>query len=195
MYLRGKILLEYMDKGVDANYKRSTLTHNNIVKVVSIIQKALGTGKANATEIKSVSRYVTYSISSGANTCIKYIDGMIARNSKSKRSRVKEHYNNIILHNIKDRLNNMLVELTSSIPKSYESLILPNGHIDKVILNELIKIDNEIAYNLKILSDYLVDNKRSAVNDSCIEEISSLLSEIELCVDERKNVCKRMYVK
>ncbi len=189
MYLRGKILLEYMDKGVDANYKRSTLAHNNIVKAVSIIQKALSTGKANTTEIKSVSRYVTYSISNEANTCIKYIDGMMARNSKSKRSRVKEYYGNI-LHNIKDRLNNMLVELTNSIPKSYESLILPNGHIDKVILGELIKIDNEIAYNLKILSDYLAYNKRSAVNDSCIEEISSILSEIELCIDQRKNICK-----
>jgi hypothetical protein len=69
--------------------------------------------------------------------------------------------------------------------------MLPNGYIDKAIFGELVKIDNEIAYNIKLLSNYLADVKKSGViNDDNVKEISSILSEIELYMDQRDNICK-----
>ncbi len=182
-----------MDKGVDANYKRSTLTHNNIVKIVTIIQRTLNNGKANTIELKSVSRYITYYISTEVNKCIRYIDSIIEyKNYKSKRKRSSsvEYYNDTLL-TIKDRLHTIVRELTNSIPEAYESIMLPNGYIDKAIFGELVKIDNEIAYNIKLLSNYLADVKKSGIiNDDNVKEISSILSEIELYIDQRDNICK-----
>ena len=182
-----------MDKGVDANYKRSSLTHNNIVKIVAIIQKSLNNGKANTIEMKSVSRYLTYYISTEINECIKCIESITeGKRSKHKRSRSIEYYNETLLA-IRDRLHSIVKELTKSIPKAYESIILPNGYIDKAILGELVKIDNEITYNVKLLSNYLTDIKKSGVvNGDNVKEISSILSEIELYIDQRDNICKIM---
>jgi len=179
-----------MDKGVDANFKRSRLAHNNTVKIVSMIQKVLNTGRAHVVEMRTVGRYIVYSLNSIVEECIKSIDNMnnVKSKGKSKISKGKDMYSYAMI-NVKDELEDILKELSKSIPKTYESTILPNGYVDKTVFEELVKIDNEITSNLKLLSVYLAD---TSVDSDRIDEINSMLKEIRMHITERINICKKL---
>jgi len=180
-----------MDKGVDANFKRSRLAHNNTVKIVSMIQKALNTGRAHVVEMRTIGRYIVYSLNSIIEECMKSIDNMSNVKSKGKGkigSKGRDMYS-YAMTNVKDELENILKELSKSIPKTYESTILPNGYVDKTVFEELVKIDNEITSNLKLLSMYLSDR---SIDSDRIDEINSMLKEIRMHITERINICKKL---
>ncbi len=178
---------------MDANFKRSRLAHNNTVKIVSMIQKALNTGRAHVVEMRTIGRYIVYSLNSIVEECMKSIDNMSNVKSKGKGkgkiSSKGRDMHSYALINVKDELEDILKELSKSIPKTYEATILPNGYVDKTVFEELIKIDNEITSNLKLLGVYLADR---SVDSDRIDEINSMLKEIRMHITERINICKKL---
>jgi len=170
-----------MSKGDDTQYKKKAKpAFNGIVKLASLLQKALDTGRSNYVEMSEISRYVGYYIKTQVDDSVMYMD--------------------YILNNYRDdnsfrRLRNDLVtlfnELNEMASNGYEKLVAPNGSVNRDSLEELIQIDTEITSTMNLIRNVLMAAKNSGeVKDNDLKEIDSVASELGKNIGERKNIIK-----
>lgn len=155
---------------------RSDMAINSIVKLASFLQRALDKGRTNCIEMSEVSKYINYMIRINATESLKCIEIML-ENDKCKRIK---------------RLRNDLLALFNELLDSkamYETLIMPNGKIDRKKLELMIELDTDIIDSLKRLKNML-----SVVNSQCEitveeeEEIRKLAADIENNVIKKKDI-------
>ncbi len=170
-----------MSKSDDTQYKKKEKpAFNGIVKLASLLQKALDTGRSNHVEMSEISRYVSYYVKTQIDDSALYMD--------------------YILNNYRDdngfkHLRNDLVaifnELNDTASSGYEKLVAPNGSVDKNMLEELIQIDTEITSAMNLIRNALMAAKnRGEMTDYDLKEMNVVANELGKNIDERKNIVK-----
>ena len=170
-----------MSKGDEPQYKKKEkLGFNGIVKLASLLQKALDTGRSNYVEMNEVSRYMGYYIKTQIEDSAMHMDYIL---------------NNYRDDNTFKRLRNDLItlfnELNETASNGYEKLVGPNGNVNKNMLEELIQIDTEITSSMNLIKNALMAAKNSGeVSDYDLKEINGVASELGKNVGERKVIVK-----
>ena len=170
-----------MSKSDDTQYKKKEKpAFNGIVKLASLLQKALDTGRSNYVEMSEISRYISYYIKTQTDDSAMYMD--------------------YILNNYRDdnsfrRLRNDLVTLfnglNETVANGYEKLVAPNGSMNRNMLEELIQIDTEITSTMSLIKNVLMAAKNSGkVTDYDLKEIAAVANELEKNIAERKSILR-----
>jgi hypothetical protein len=170
-----------MSKGHDAQFnKKEKQGFNGIVKLASLLQKALDTGRSNYVEMSEISRYMSYYIKTQTEESSTHMDYIL---------------NNYREDNGFKRLRNDLVtlfgELNETASSGYEKLVAPNGSVNRGSLEELIQIDTEITGAMNLIKNALMAAKiRGEVTDYELKEINAVASDLGRNVAERKTIVK-----
>gem|GEM_PF-1995081 len=170
-----------MSKGHDAQYnKKEKQGFNGIVKLASLLQKALDTGRSNYVEMSEISRYMSYYIKTQTEDSSMHMDYIL---------------NNYRDDNSFKRLRNDLVtlfnQLNETAANGYEKLVAPNGSVNKGSLEGLIQIDTEITGAMNLIKNALMAAKiRGEVTDYDLKEINSVASDLGRNIGERKVIVK-----
>lgn len=164
-----------MYKREDAQYKAKAF--NGIVKLASLLQKALDTGRSNNVEMGEVSRYLNYYIKTQVDDSIRYLDYMLNNWQEDGKF---EHLRNDLL---------ALFEAVGESPSDgYEDLVMPNGSVSKEMLEELIQVDTEITSDIKLIRDTLMVAKSSGeIQANDLKEIRCLIEELNKNMKLRHN--------
>lgn len=170
-----------MSKSDDTQYKKKEKpAFTGIVKLASLLQKALDTGRSNYVEMSEISRYISYYIKTQIDDSAMYMD--------------------YILNNYRDdnsfrRLRNDLVtlfnELNETAPNGYEKVVAPNGSVNRNVLEELIQVDTEITSAMNLIRNaFMAAKNRGEVTDYELKEIDTVASELSKNIGERKSIVK-----
>jgi len=170
-----------MSKGDDTQYKKKVKpAFNGIVKLASLLQKALDSGRSNYVEMNEISRYVSYYVKTQIDDSTMYMD--------------------YILNNCRDdngfrRLREDLVALFNGLNETtsngYEKLVAPNGSVNVNMLEKLIKVDTEITNLMNLIKNALMAAKNNGgLTDYELKEIDSVANELHRNIDERKGIVK-----
>ncbi|MEM0480068.1 MAG: hypothetical protein QXR94_01545 [Candidatus Nitrosocaldus sp.] len=171
-----------MGKGMDANYKKSTYTSNNIIKIATILQKSLNNGKCTRSEMREVSRYIMQYIRTSLEDCMKGLNEIIRNNNDDR------------LGDVQSTLQRILDDV-KGIARVYEQMVSENGSVDKAIFAALINVDNEMTSNLKLLNNHITSIRDTGMNENEIKELSFLAGAIELNIKERRELIKKLELK
>jgi hypothetical protein len=170
-----------MSKGHDAQFnKKEKQGFNGIVKLASLLQKALDTGRSNYVEMSEISRYMSYYIKTQTEESSAHMDYIL---------------NNYREDNGFKRLRNDLVtlfgDLNETASNGYEKLVAPNGSVNRGSLEELIQIDTEITGAMNLIKNAFMAAKiRGEVTDYELKEINAVASDLGRNVAERKAIVK-----
>jgi len=170
-----------MSKSDDTQYKKKEKpAFNGIVKLASLLQKALDTGRSNYVEMSEISRYVSYYIKTQIDDSGMYMD-YILNNYRDDNS----------FRHLRDDLVKLFNELNENASNGYEKLVAPNGSVNRSVLEELIQIDTEITSAMNMIKGAFMAAKNSGeVTDYDIKEINTVANELGKNIDERKNIIK-----
>ncbi|MEM1958809.1 MAG: hypothetical protein QW181_03650 [Candidatus Nitrosocaldus sp.] len=167
---------------MDANYKKSTYTSNNIIKIATILQKSLNNGKCTRSEMREVSRYIMQYIRTSLEDCMKGLNEIIRNNNDDR------------LGDVQSTLQRILDDV-KGIARVYEQMVSENGSVDKAIFAALINVDNEMTSNLKLLNNHITSIRDTGMNENEIKELSFLAGAIELNIKERRELIKKLELK
>ncbi len=170
-----------MSKGDDTKYKKEQKpAFNGIVKLASLLQKALETGRSNYVEMSEISRYISYYVKTQIDDSSMYMD--------------------YILNNYKNgtefkKLRNDLVKVFNDINRTtadgYEKLVAPNGSVNKDLLEQLIQLDTEITASMSMIRGALMNAKgHGEITEQEVKEIADMVDELVTNINERKKVAK-----
>jgi len=170
-----------MSKGDDTQYKKKEKpAFNGIVKLASLLQKALDTGRSNYVEMSEISRYVSYYIKTQIDDSVMYMD-YILNNYRDDNS----------FRHLRNDLVTLFNELNETASNGYEKLVAPNGSVNRNMLEELIQIDTEITSAMNLIKNALMVAKNSGeVRDYDLKEIDTVVSELGKNIGERKSIVK-----
>jgi len=170
-----------MSKGDDTQYKKKEKpAFNGIVKLASLLQKALDTGRSNYVEMSEISRYVSYYIKTQIDDSVMYMD-YILNNYRDDNS----------FRHLRNDLVTLFNELNETASNGYEKLVAPNGSVNRNMLEELIQIDTEITGAMNLIKNALMVAKNSGeVRDYDLKEIDTVVSELGKNIGERKSIVK-----
>jgi len=170
-----------MSKGDNTQYKKKEKpAFNGIVKLASLLQKALDTGRSNYVEMSEISRYVSYYIKTQIDDSVMYMD-YILNNYRDDNS----------FRHLRNDLVTLFNELNETASNGYEKLVAPNGSVNRNMLEELIQIDTEITSAMNLIKNALMVAKNSGeVRDYDLKEIDTVVSELGKNIGERKSIVK-----
>jgi len=170
-----------MSKGDDTQYKKKEKpAFNGIVKLASLLQKALDTGRSNYVEMSEISRYVSYYIKTQVDDSAIYIDYIL-----------NNHRDDNGFRRLREELFTLFNELNETTSNGYEKLVAPNGSVNRNMLEELIQIDTEITNAMNLIKNAFMTAKNSSeITDYELKEISTLANELGKNIGERKNIVK-----
>ncbi len=166
-----------MSKGDDTQYKRKAKpAFNGIVKLASLLQKALDTGRSNHVEMSEISRYISHYVKAQIDDSTVNMD-YILNNYADRADGFKR---------VRDDLVVLFDGLGETKCSGYEKLLTPNGGVNKDMLEELIEIDTEITNTMNQIKSALMTIKNSGeVTEDEVKEINILAKELRVSVDER----------
>jgi len=168
-----------MSKGDDTKYKNEQKTANGVVKLASLLQKVLETGRTNNVEMSEVSRYLNYYVKTQLDDSCMYLDYIIYNKSEDGFKQLKSE-----LVKIFDDINEILAN-------GYEKLVAPNGSVDKNLFEQLIQIDTEITVISNMIRNVLGNVKDCGeITKQGIKEMSDMINELAVHVNERKKILK-----
>jgi hypothetical protein len=168
-----------MSKSDDA-YKKKTKTFNGIVKLASLLQKALDSGRSNYVEMSEVSRYVNYYIKTQIDDSTMYMDYIL--NTYRDDSSFKRLRNDLVT---------LFKELNDATSNGYEKLVAPNGSVNRDMLEELIEVDGEITSAMNLIRNALMAAKNAGeLSDGDLKEIHTVTDELGKNIGERKSIVK-----
>ncbi|MGH9922542.1 MAG: hypothetical protein ACRD38_07305, partial [Nitrososphaerales archaeon] len=108
-----------MSKGHDAQYnKKEKQGFNGIVKLASLLQKALDTGRSNYVEMSEISRYMSYYIKTQTEDSSTHMDYIL--NNHREDNSFKRFRNDLVT---------LFNELNETASNGYEKLVAPNGGV------------------------------------------------------------------
>ncbi|MEM2759557.1 MAG: hypothetical protein QXU32_05035 [Nitrososphaerales archaeon] len=167
-----------MSKGDDVKYKKDQRpAANGIVKIASLLQKALESGRSNQIEMSEVSRYISYYVKAQIDESSMYMDYILDSKNGSNFKQMRNEFVKI------------LDEIDENITNGYEKLLAPNGSINKGLLERLIQIDTEITSGLNILRNILMSAKNGGeITDYDRREIIEIIGELSTNISERKKI-------
>ena len=106
-----------MSKGDDTQYKKKEKpAFNGIVKLASLLQKALDTGRSNYVEMSEISRYVSH-----------YIKTQIEDSSMHMDYILSNHRDDNGFGRLRNDLVTLFNELNETASGGYEKLVAPMG--------------------------------------------------------------------
>ncbi|MFQ5921103.1 MAG: hypothetical protein ACE5JV_03705, partial [Nitrososphaerales archaeon] len=153
---------------------------NGIVKLASLLQKALDTGKSNYVEMSEVSRYLSYHVKTQVDDSTRYLNEILNNCGDDDDNHSKHLMKNLF---------KFLGELSDIALNGYEKLVSANGNISKNKLEELILIDTEITNSMKLIKNLLMSSKGSSVvKDQDLDEIENIAGDIRRNISERTNL-------
>ena len=167
-----------MSKGDDTKYKkRGKNLYNDIVRLVSLLQRALETGKSNYVEMNEIDKYFTYCVRTHADDISLYMNNMLIK------------YKNDIRYK---QIRNDLLRVFKSIDKTgmngYEKLITTNGKINKSLLEKLVQFDTEITTSMNMIKTaFKIAKSRGEMTEEEIHEISFMVNELMITFSKRKS--------
>ncbi|MFQ5969757.1 MAG: hypothetical protein ACE5J2_04610 [Nitrososphaerales archaeon] len=170
-----------MSKGHDTEYKKKEKNaFNGIMKLASLLQKALDTGRSNYVELSEISRYVIYYVKTQADDSSICMDYILNNYNKSG-----------AFQSLRTKLVELFNKLNETTVNGYEKLVAPNGSVNKNLLEQLIQIDAEITDSMNRINNVLKAVKNNGeITDLDIKEIEIIASELRKNVGERKNIVK-----
>lgn len=168
-----------MYKSDDAQYKKKAdPAFSGIVKLASLLQKALDTGRSSYIEMNEVSRYLGYYVKTQVEDSVRYMD-FILNNYRD---------DNYFRH-LRRNLLKLFGVLGDVALNGYEKLVSPNGSINKNTLEELIYIDSEITNAMKVIKNALMSAKNNGeVTDHDLTEIEGIAKELGKNIGERTSL-------
>ena len=138
-----------MSKGDDTKYKKEQKpAFNGIVKLASLLQKALETGRSNYVEMSEISRYMGYYIKTQIDDSSMYMDYILNNYKNGTRSK-----------QLRDDLKNIFNDINKAMVNGYEKLVAPNGSVNKSLLEQLIQIDTEITTTMNTIKSAIMSAK------------------------------------
>ncbi len=160
----------------DAKYKKKMdPAFSGVVKLASLLQKALDTGRSNYVEMSEVSRYLSYSIKTQIDESVRYVD-YIQNN----------HRDDSHFRHFRKSLLTLFNELNNAATNGYEKLVSANGDVSKMMLEELILLDTEVTNSMKLMRNALIAAKSSGeVTDNDLQEIEVIAKELNRSISAR----------
>jgi hypothetical protein len=170
-----------MSKGDDTQYKKKEKpAFNGIVKLASLLQKALDTGRSNYVEMNEISRYVSYYIKTQIDDSSMYMDYIL-----------NNHRDDNNFKHLRNDLVTLFNELNETTSNGYERLVAPNGNVNRTMLEDLIQVDTEITSAMNLIKNAFMAAKNSGeVTDYDLKEINTVANELGKNIGERKNIVK-----
>ncbi|MGH9909766.1 MAG: hypothetical protein ACRD32_03925, partial [Nitrososphaerales archaeon] len=106
-----------MSKGDDTKYKKEQKpASNGIVKLASLLQKALETGRSNYVEMSEITRYISHYVKTQIDDSSTYMDYIL--NNYRNENNFKE---------LRIELVNVFNDINANGVNGYEKLVAPNG--------------------------------------------------------------------
>lgn len=168
-----------MSKGDDTKYKKGQKpAFTGIVKLASLLQKAVDSGRSNYVEMTEISRYMGYYVKTQIDDSSMYLDYILnnykcVRNFKELRKTLIETF---------DDVNGTFVS-------GYEKLVAPNGSVNKNMLEELIQADTEICSVLNMIRSSLRNARISGdLLDEDMKELADMSEELSSNLAKRKKI-------
>jgi hypothetical protein len=167
-----------MSKADDTKYKKEKSAFTGVVKLASLLQKALETGKSSYVEMNEITRYVNYYVKTHVDDSCMYLDYMI-----------NKHNNGEAFGGLADELRSAFGDLSKIVCEGYEKLVAPNGNVNRALLDRLIQVDSEITSTVNMIRNTLMGAKNNGqMNKDDIKEISRMLMELAANANERKKI-------
>lgn len=170
-----------MSKGDDTKYKKEQRpAYNGVVKLASLLQKALETGRSNYIEMSEISRYISHYVKTQIDDSSTYMDYIL--NNYRNENNFKE---------LRIELVNVFDDINANGVNGYEKLVAPNGSVNKSLLERLIQIDTEITTGMKMIRSVLMNaQNHGEISEQEVKEIASMRNELAVNVNERKKILK-----
>lgn len=170
-----------MSKGDDTKYKKEQRpAYNGIVKLASLLQKALETGRSNYIEMSEISRYISHYVKTQIDDSSTYMDYIL--NNYRNENNFKQ---------LRIELVNVFDDINANGVNGYEKLVAPNGGVNKSLLERLIQIDTEITTGMNMIRSVLMNaQNHGEISEQEVKEIASMRNELAVNVNERKKILK-----
>ena len=170
-----------MSKGDDTKYKKEQKpASNGIVKLASLLQKALETGRSNYVEMSEISRYIGHYVKTQTDDSSTYMDYIL--NNYRNENNFKE---------LRIELVNVFNDINANGVNGYEKLVAPNGSVNKSLLESLIQIDAEITSGMNMIRGALMNAYgHGEITEQEVKEIAGMTNELAVNVNERKKILK-----
>lgn len=170
-----------MSKGDDTKYKKEQRpAYNGIVKLASLLQKALETGRSNYIEMSEINRYISHYVKTQIDDSSTYMDYIL--NNYRNENNFKQ---------LRIELANVFGDITTNAVNGYEKLVAPNGSVNKSLLERLIQIDTEITTGMNMIRSVLMNaQNHGEISEQEVKEIAGMRNELAVNVNERKKILK-----
>lgn len=170
-----------MSKGDDTKYKKEQRpAYNGIVKLASLLQKALETGRSNYIEMSEISRYISHYVKTQIDDSSTYMDYIL--NNYRNENNFKQ---------LRIELVNVFDDINANAVNGYEKLVAPNGSVNKSLLERLIQIDTEITTGMNMIRGALMNAYgHGEITEQEVKEIAGMTNELAVNVNERKKILK-----
>lgn len=170
-----------MSKGDDTKYKKEQRpAYNGIVKLASLLQKALETGRSNYIEMSEISRYISHYVKTQIDDSSTYMDYIL--NNYRNENNFKQ---------LRIELVNVFDDINANAVNGYEKLVAPNGSVNKSLLERLIQIDTEITTGMNMIRSVLMNaQNHGEISEQEVKEIAGMRNELAVNVNERKKILK-----
>ncbi|NOJ27885.1 MAG: hypothetical protein DA330_07750 [Nitrososphaera sp.] len=139
---------------VHRNNTRRKKTDGNLgetIRVASIVQKGVNTGRSSRVEMDTISRIASQNIR-------KKVNGLSTKGG---------------------RLSETLADILSATSKGYLGVLAPNGRIQKEKFDALMAIDDEIVRCLEILESEISSGKTTDESVQALQNLVKQRKEIE----------------
>ncbi|NMJ87270.1 MAG: hypothetical protein EX285_05465 [Thaumarchaeota archaeon] len=155
---------------------------NGVVKLASLLQKALETGRSNYIEMNEISRYMGYYVKRQIDDSCMYMN-YVLNNYKNI-----EHFKQLSYD-----LKNIFNDTNKAIVHGYEKLVAPNGSVNKSLLEQLIQIDTEITTTMNIIRSTIMNaSNRDGITGEEIKEITGMIKELRTNINKRIKIVKQI---
>jgi hypothetical protein len=131
------------------NFKRQRRLENHAdetVRIASIVQKGMSSGRSSYVEMRALDRLTSYNI-------------------KTKVYVLKRSFK------LDAELDNILSKISQAMSEGYSKVLTPNGIVRRKELDRLLSIDADIVTCLGIIESHLKSLKRSDFIDDTVEEL------------------------
>jgi hypothetical protein len=170
-----------MSKGDDTKYKKEQKpAFNGIVKLVSLLQKALESGRSNYVEMSEVNRYISYYVKTQIDDSSMYMDYIL-----------NNYKNGIEFKKLRNDFVKVFNDINITTIDGYEKLVAPNGSVNKDLLEQLIQLDTEITATMSMIRGALMNAKgHGEITEEEVNEIACMVDELATSINERKKIVK-----
>jgi hypothetical protein len=131
------------------NFKRQRRLENHAdetVRIASIVQKGMSSGRSSYVEMRALDRLTSYNI-------------------KTKVYVLKKSFK------LDAELDSILSKISQAMSEGYSKVLTPNGIVRRKELDRLLSIDADIVTCLGIIESHLKSLKRSDFIDDTVEEL------------------------